>query len=222
MIKTICLIRGNPEETHAAFTERIKRLSVRVSKIAGLQALSVTVTEQPPPRLSVIPFRKGKIAALSLFSEDEIRVADLEKEAGFAGIYQVTEAIPVSYKKDWADGKVTPGLCMLTLFRKRRGLDHDAFLHRWHNSHTPLSLKVHPLWHYNRNVVDRLLSSASEPFDGIVEEHTRTRSELLNPFKFFGNPLIILWRFLLVYRDTLSFLDYPSIEPYIVKEYWIA
>jgi hypothetical protein len=94
-------------------------------------------------------------------------------------------------------------------------------LDRWHNSHTPLSLKIHPLWHYNRNVVEEKLSKHSAKWDGVVEEHMRTRSELLNPFKFFGNPLVILQRMIHVYKDTKSFLDYNTIEPYLAKEYFL-
>ncbi|MBE0648049.1 MAG: hypothetical protein IH596_09710 [Bacteroidales bacterium] len=222
MIKTICLIRGNPEENYPAFSARMRKVTRQVLTANDLQALSITITEDPPPRFSVIPFRKGKIAAFSLVSGSGKILADLEQEPGFSGYYQVTEALPVSYQRNWPDGEVTPGLCMLTLFRKKRSIPYQTFLHRWHNGHTPLSLKVHPLWHYNRNVVDQVLVPRSEPIDGIVEEHVKTPSELLNPFKFFGNPLIILWRFLQVYRDTLSFLDYSTIEPYVVREYWVT
>ena len=63
------------------------------------------------------------------------------------------------------------------------------------------------------------MSDDSNAWDGIVEEHMRSRSELLNPFKFFGNPVVILPRMLNVYTDTKSFLDYNTIEPYLVAEY---
>ena len=49
----------------------------------------------------------------------------------------------------------------------------------------------------------------------------KTRSELLNPFKFFGNPLVIIPRMIYVYTDTKLFLDYGTIEPYLVAEYWV-
>ncbi len=58
-----------------------------------------------------------------------------------------------------------------------------------------------------------------ERWGGIVEEHKCRRSELLNPFKFFGNPLLIIPRMIQVYADTKSFLDYKTIEPYLVAEY---
>jgi hypothetical protein len=59
-------------------------------------------------------------------------------------------------------------------------------------------------------------------YDGIVEEQTRTRQELLNPFKFFGNATEILGNMLKVYTDTKSFLDYKRIETYVASEYHIV
>lgn len=67
--------------------------------------------------------------------------------------------------------------------------------------------------------MERKLTDNSFGWEGSVEEHFRNRSELLNPFKFFGNPLVILPRMLQVYTDTRSFLDYKTIEPYLVGEY---
>ncbi len=140
---------------------------------------------------------------------------------GFSGSYKVTEALPVAYEKNWQDGQKTPGICLLTLFRKKESIDYQTFIQRWHQGHTPLSLRVHPLWHYNRNEVTDQLSADSEYFNGIVEEHCRTKSELMNPFKFFGSPFIIIPRMLKVYSDVKSFIDYSSIEPYLVTEYHI-
>lgn len=55
-------------------------------------------------------------------------------------------------------------------------------------------------------------------YDGIVEEHVREEADLLNPFRFFGKPWIILYNMFLVYSDTKSFIDYKRIETYLVKE----
>ena len=144
------------------------------------------------------------------------------KSEGFAGAFTVEEALPVSYEKTWADCEHTPGVCLLTLFHRKPGIGYDTFIHRWHNGHTPLSLRLHPLWNYNRNVVLQKISEHPEWFDGIVEEQTCTRSELLNPFKFFGNPLEIVGNMIAVYTDIKSFLDYKRIETYLAMEYHIV
>lgn len=140
------------------------------------------------------------------------------KRSWIFGGYSVEEAIPVAYEKSWEDGQATPSVCLFTLFRQKKGIDYDTFIYRWHNSHTPLSLKIHPLWHYNRNVVKEKLTDSSNLWDGIVEEHTRSTDELLNPLKFFGNPFTMIYNMIRVYFDTKSFLDYKTIEPYLATE----
>jgi len=219
MFKYIYLIRGSSNEDYKEFKNRIFKI---IDPIYGnFDQIKLTLTEQAPPILSIIPFNKTKIAAISLSagSNDSVTLPTFQDAIGYAGSYKVSEALPVTYKKKWQDRTVTPGICLLTLFRKKKSIDHKTFISRWHKGHTPLSLRIHPLWHYNRNEVTDRLSLNSEHFDGIVEEHCRTRSELLNPFKFFGNPLLIVPRMLEVYFDVKSFIDYPSIEPYLVSEY---
>jgi hypothetical protein len=221
MRKEMYLIRGNEKEDHRSFSDRILALANIIAQQTKPDALSVTLTQQSPPKISVIPFKKSKIAVFSVNKEDHDAVRLLKEAEGSSGAFTAEEALPVSYEKTWPDGNPTPGACLLTLFKRKPGIDYDTFINRWHNSHTPLSLKIHPLWHYNRNVVVQKISDHPDWFDGIVEEHTRTRQELLNPFKFFGNGLEIPGNMISVYTDTKSFLDYKTIETYLVTEYHI-
>jgi len=219
MHKYIYLVRGDLKEDYNEFKNRIfKELEFFSGDYIYLK---LTLTEKPPPTFSIIPFKKEKIAAISVVIKNESSLPSFGDAIGYSGLYKVTEALPVSYSKNWKDGTATPGICLLTLFRKKKSIDQPTFIQRWHNGHTPLSLRIHPLWHYNRNEVTNGLTNCPEHFDGIVEEHCKTKSDLLNPFKFFGNPLIIIQRMLTVYFDVKSFIDYPSIEPYLVTEYHI-
>ena len=220
MRKEIYLIKGNAEESYQGFSERIIELAKSISRKDHTQ-IKITYTAEPPPKISIIPFKKTKLAAISILKEGHTPEEKLIKEKGFSGAYLVEEAIPVSYDKNWKDMETTPGICLLTLFKQKKGINYDAFIDRWHNSHTPLSLKIHPLWHYNRNVVKKKLTPDSANWDGVVDEHMRTKSELLNPFKFFGNPFVIIPRMINVYTDTKSFLDYKTIEPYLAREIYI-
>ena len=137
--------------------------------------------------------------------------------------YTITDQAPPPMSiipfKEWIDGQPSPGVCLLTLFSKKNNIDHPTFIDRWHNSHTPLSLRYHPLWNYNRNVVDEYLTTNDAAFHGIVEEQVRERRDLLNPFRFFGNPLVIIPRMIHVYLDTKSFIDYPTMETFLAKAY---
>lgn len=221
MNKHIYLLRGRGSEDYVSFRERILQLSSEASELPGISKLSVTITTEKPPVVSVIPFKNGKIAAISVNKKSNSPDGIFLTAQGFSGAYKVTEALPRSYVRDWPCGKVTPGVCLLTLFRRKKKITRDDYLNRWHNGHTPLTLKVHPVWHYNRNVMEEKLTDDTEGHEGIVEEHFLQRSHLLNPAKFFGNALAMLPNMLRVYFDVNSFLDYKSTEPYLVREYHI-
>lgn len=221
MRKEIYLVQGLHKESYPEFEKRILSCAERLVKDDGLSKLKVSLTKEKPPLISIIPFKKNKIAAISLERKTKGKLHDLEETLGFAGSYLVEEAVPVAYQKDWPDSKFTPGICLLTLFRQRIDISRALFLERWHHGHTPLSLKIHPLWNYNRNVVLQQLNEVSDPWDGIVEEQFETKSDLLNPLKFFGNPLVMPYRMWQVYADVRSFLEYNSIEPFYSHEIYI-
>lgn len=221
MNKEIYLVRGTDQESYQDFNNRILKMISVVEKELNPEAVKITITAVAPPRITIIPFRKSKIAAISIYKSNPEPVEKLRKAEGFYGAYRVTEALPVAYQKSWKDGDPTPGACLLTLFSRKKSIDYQTFIHRWHNGHTPLSLRIHPLWNYVRNVVNESISEDSVRFDGIVEEQVQNAADLLNPFRFFGNPLIIIPRMLMVYSDTKSFIDYPGMETYLAAEYHI-
>jgi len=177
MQKSISLIRETKNESYEIFHTRITEIVEKI-KSTGPFRLHYTITLEKPPKMSVIPFRKEKIAFISI-----------------------------------------TGVCLLTLFRKKKSLDLDTFIDRWHNGHTPLTLKIHPIYHYNRNEVTESLGNPPVLYDGIVEEHCLTRKELMNPFKFFAKSGLAPVNMIKTYFDVKSFIDYKSIETYLVAEY---
>jgi hypothetical protein len=221
MEKLIYLIKGLTTESHSQFNDRVFTTVRTFISAESPVSVKVVITEAFPPKLSIIPFKKKKMASVSVYQETNEVSETLTKMDGFSGAYHVTEALPVAYDKSWEDGEATPGVCLLTLFKQKKGITYEKFIDRWHNSHTPLSLRLHPLWNYSRNVVDEKLTKDSTIWDGIVEEHFRHRSDLLNPFKFFGTLFTILPNMIKVYTDTNAFLDYRTIETYLAMEYHI-
>ncbi|HNW74820.1 MAG TPA: EthD domain-containing protein [Bacteroidales bacterium] len=224
MMKEIYLIAGEKTTSYEAFRKRILKLSSMVVKSEKPDKLTLTLTVAPPPLISIIPFKRGKMASISIYQKENTAEVSpiLTGAPGFRFACRAEEAIPVSYHTDRPEGAVTPGFCLLTLFQKKPGITREAFLDRWHNSHTPLSLRIHPLWHYSRNVVTDVLVSKDLSWDGIVEEHFRTRADLLNPFRFFGKPAVILQHMAEVYRDIHTFLNYHTIETWLVQEYHVV
>jgi len=223
MNKEIYVVAGRDDEPYPGFRDRITVIATEINRAENPLKAWVTLTETPPPKISVIPFKRGKIAVFSVIRREgpTAPVTLLTEMEGFRFAVKADEATPVAYSKSWPDGHVTPGVCLLTLFRSRNDISHDTFLHRWHNSHTPLSLRIHPLWHYSRNVVLETIAGRENGWGGILEEHVTERSRLLNPFKFFGHPGVVVQNMIEVYRDTKSFLDYRTIETYLVREYCI-
>lgn len=220
MQKEIHIIKGSGTESYKSFVSRIFLFTDQVLKEMDPKSLKVSLTTSAPPVLSVIPFRREKIAVVSMESEVNNAPEILQKKTeAYLGSYKVEEAEPVSYTKTWDDRSPTPGVCLLTLFHKKPGLTQDEFLHRWFQGHTPLSLRLHPLWNYNRNVVKKKLVEISPWYDGIVEEQFRKASELLNPFIFFGPPLKVPAHMVEVWKDTRSFIHMKRIETYLASEY---
>ncbi len=219
MEKHIYLFRGEPNTPIASFSEDLLSLSKELTSQPEVEGLKIVVSDPDIPTLSVIPFSKNPISAISLYGSSLAAFKELATHDCWVGTYRVEEAFPVAYKKDWPDGAITPATCLFTLFRKKQNLDWDTFIERWHNGHTPLSLKLHPLWHYSRNVVLENLSESSEPWNGIVDEYVKKRSDLLNVYRFFGNSPLFPWHMWEVYQDVKGFLDYKSTETYLAKEY---
>ena len=87
-----------------------------------------------------------------------------------------------------------------------------------------MDLKKTHLYEYHfehGNVVDFGGYAMPVWYDGIVEEHCRSRKELMNPFIFFGKPLKAPINMIKVYFDVKTFIDYKSIETYLVAEYHV-
>lgn len=219
MQKEIHIIKGLPEEGYETFTSRIFSLCDGLLHPSGPAALKLTLTTGTPPALSVIPFKRKKVAVISILDAGENLFEEPALPVGYEGGFLAEEAIPVSYTKSWKDGSPTPGVCLLTLFHKKTGLDQAEFLSRWHEGHTPLSLRLHPLWNYNRNVVLKKLGENSTWYDGIVEEQFRKASDLLNPLVFFGPPLKTPAHMWEVWKDTRSFIDMKRMETFLATEY---
>jgi len=218
MQKEIYIFRGLSKENHNSFKIRVFKVAEVLMDHSAPKTLKVALTTKRPPLISIIPFKKEKIAVFSLRGSEKACSELLSEIPGFWGGYLVEEAVPVVYEKTWEDRHATPGVCLLTLFHSKPKLDYDLFIKRWHGGHTPLSLKLHPLWNYNRNVVRKMVSGDGSWYDGIVEEQFREASQLLNPLIFFGPPLKTPRHMAMVYADTKSFIDMKRIETYLATE----
>ena len=221
--KWMYVLRGNGE-SHLAWSDRMRNeVSPRLLDLEPSK-LQLTLTEAPPPKLTLFPFKPQPIAIFNVYdeAEDPSRFVDaLQKAVSSVSGYEVEESYPVTYDRAWSDGEPTPSPILLTMLRRKAGLSRDEFIRRWCDGHTPLSLEIHPLWYYQRNIVCESVTAQADEQDGIVLEACPTRSDLLNPARFFGGPLKMLPNMLRVAKDVSGFLDMRKTETFYATEYHI-
>lgn len=63
------------------------------------------------------------------------------------------------------------GMCQLVFMRRPEGLERDAWLVIWKESHTQVAIETQSTFGYRQNVVVRTLGDSVIPCDAIVEEH---------------------------------------------------
>ena len=215
------VLRDNGED-HRGWADRMRSDVAKRLLELGPEKLQLTVTEAPPPKPSFFPFKPQPIAVFSVYdgAEAPTRFSDaLRGAATSVSGYEVEESYPVTYDKAWPDGEPTPSPILLNMLRKKPGIGDEEYVRRWHGGHTPLSLEVHPLWYYQRNVILKPVTEGAEPSDGIVIEACPTRAHLLNPVRFFGGALKMVPNMLRVANDIKGFLDMKKIETFYATEY---
>lgn len=178
MVKTILILREDAEADRTAFAAGIREAAVPRLLPFCPAGLKTSVSDIPPPMLRVIPFRKDLIAVVSAEGASDQLVQKGSALKGYASAFRVAEALPVSDEEHWPRNVPAPGIGLLSLFRKKKKLEDDAFILRWFEGHTPLSLKLHPLTNYNRNRVIETIEGSLTSYDGIVEEHVREARDL--------------------------------------------
>jgi hypothetical protein len=111
---------------------------------------------------------------------------------------------------------------MISVFPQPPWLERAEFLARWHGSHTPLALEVHPLWRYVRNVVARPLGPDAPELAGIVEEHVREERDLLDPLRFYGGAERAQTDMQRILDDAKSFLELERVASVVTSQYILS
>lgn len=158
-------------------------------------------------------------------------IEDMLRYAGFRiAAYLVEESIYTEYggnqhskPRDWADGKRSPGVTMVTLMERPRRLGRDEWIKRWHGTMSPVSEAIQPRTRYVRNLVIEALSPDAPPFEGIVEEAWPSKKHISSPFLFYGagNIWQLIKNMCAILRAVRSFLDLRRIRTTVMSEYLI-
>ncbi|KAJ3343481.1 hypothetical protein HDU93_008140 [Gonapodya sp. JEL0774] len=210
------------------FSDAARSTITELLKTIGPGEHILYLTEDPPPRFSLVPYVNKPMALFSvkgthlqLMKAKDI-VGDLP---GTVEGWSVEESVPVMRKRTWGVGEKAPGVTLVTLFRRNPRLDDEAFTKEWYEQHTPLSLKIHPLAGYVRNKVNALTVPDSKEWHGIVTECVEEKKDLLNYTRMFAGPKwnqnawMTLPNMIKVGLHIYSFLDFWTIENYFVEEY---
>lgn len=225
MTKYIFLARSPEQVELPAFRSQLFDALVPSLLQLGPAKLKINLTEPASPRFTVLPLKRTNLAMISVWDSQADRAKHWQSDMASTGWevngYQVTESTPVAYGKEWKDGELSPGIVMLTLMKKNTRLSHEQFMKEWFGHHTPMALRIHPLWNYIRNVVDSLVVDGSPAFDGIVEEHVRKRRDITNPVRFLGGPLRAIPNMIRVGLHANKFLEISATENYLLTEYHI-
>jgi hypothetical protein len=129
--------------------------------------------------------------------------------------YLVTESILREYaKRDWAPGSPSPGIALVTTFPKPAALDPATFYARWHDSHGPLSLELHPLTRYVRNAVFRPITEGAPLLHAIVSESVASCAVAADTDQFYGGRE----NRRRVVKDLLSFVEIESLSTVVMRE----
>jgi hypothetical protein len=219
--KTLLVLRARNAEPSSRFDDDVTtRVRELLAGAHALEELVLHTTCAPPPRLALVPFRREALAMLGVRGSPEsiATTAAALRPLGTIERHLVTQSTPRARQRAWALGEQTPGVCLITSFRKKRGLDHAAFVREWHEHHTPLALETHPLAGYVRNAVHETHGAPAPAWDGIVLESFASPDDLLHPLRFFGGGVSALrgmWR---VATHVPRFLDLGTLENHLVRE----
>jgi hypothetical protein len=183
--------------------------------------LTISALEQPT--VTILPLKRNAFAMISLTGVDPAAILKELKlhqnaDRSIYG-YEVHESPYLLSERTWDYGMETPGLILLTMFQQKQGLERKKFMQIWFGEHSPMSIIVHPLKNYIRNVVIGHETGNAPKIDAIVEEHFGEDRYLLNPVRMFGGIKKFLPAMLAVQRHVSTFINMSNIRNYICKEY---
>jgi hypothetical protein len=226
MEKLVYLLWRDPTLSENAFAERLERSVGQKLAAAGARAVAVSWAHASADLGGSVPIREtgSEFHGLASFwlpcVDDAPAYEPILRDAAvrLAG-YLVTESVPRDFDaRTWPDGTRSPGKKLITVFEQPARLTRDEFIARWHGSHTPLSLEIHPMWRYVRNVVARPLTPGAPGYAGIVEEHFRELADITDPERFYGGKEKLAANLKRVIDDVRTFLDLERVTSVVASE----
>ncbi len=198
-----------------SYTPLFRKITIRVIDPA---IKSITLRERPrnsdgailSALISVVLDKNDTGGGLNI-------AAIIDPTGNYVAGYKTAVTIPREYDKNWDDGDVSPGIVLISFFRRLPGISDEEFKSHWFCSHTPLSLEVHPLFRYERNVIKGMITQNAPDYEGIVPENLREVKDLTNIKRFLGGKLVR--NGIRINIDFKRFIDNSTIEVAAMREY---
>lgn len=227
MEKLIYLL-GSEADTDELRDSLLGATSDRILEDANVHELEVYVSDQevtiPNPDAYSIDYPVGpqdymqacvSVWVDSLDDRSSIEEALASAVTNIAG-YSVTESMPREMRdRNWPDKQTSPGVSILTAFCEIPGQTDESFYAQWHGSHTPLTLRMHPITRYSRNVVVRPVTEGAPECRGIVIENLASIDILSNLTEFWGGSEEAAQE---VMEDMLKFIDPMRLSASLMSE----
>jgi hypothetical protein len=143
---------------------------------------------------------------------------------GVAHAYLVTESVPLRSGGPEEPGGRTPGMAQVVCFRRAPGLSDEDFLATWLGSHTQIAIDTQDTTSYVQNVVQRVLTPGSAPWDAIVEE-CFPAAAMTDPGAFFdavGDPERLAEHGRIMFESVQRFIDLSAIDVVPTSRYDVA
>jgi hypothetical protein len=226
MEKLVYLLWRDASENADAFARRLVGSAGAKLVAEGARSVSVNAADAQADLGRTVPIRDSAPEFAGVVSfwlgcvDDRLAYEPILRDsaARVAG-YLVTESVPRDFdQRSWPNGVRSPGAKLISVFEQPARLSREEFIARWHGSHTPLSLEIHPLWRYVRNVVARPLSAGAPNLAGIVEEHVRELADLTDPARFYGGKENMAANMRRILDDARSFLDLERVASVVTSE----
>jgi hypothetical protein len=185
----------------------------------------LTITAADQPHVTILPLHRSGFAMFSVTGIDRDDILRelkgyLNQDRTVYG-YAVHESPYLLSRRSWNHGEESPGLILLTMLQQKQGLPKETFMGIWFGEHSPMSITIHPLINYIRNVVTGYVTDNAPRVDGIVEEHFGADRDLLNPVRMFGGIRKFIPAMLAVQRHVSTFINLSNIRNYLCREYLI-
>jgi hypothetical protein len=208
-MQKIVVVYRTPLALGSSTAELVRFVTAAIAPQCAGVTLHVKDADLPADIIASGSFDTSIAAGLTLWIDSPERLAALEPALQQIGkpeaVYSVVESTAREYRHiDWAIGTRSPGVTLFALLRRRGDLTLAEYQRRWYR-HSGMSLRLHPLTRYLRNIVCEQLAGEPQGWDGIVEERVGTLADLA-PERFY----IGAGAQELAVRDLMEFVALPD------------